>query len=113
MATAKTKLKKALKNKKVLAVGALAIGAYVLTRGGSGNDNITLNDALKPVKVGPGERVRTHFYRKLALRRPNMTYVPIESGVMGDELTLVGPKNGGTFTRNIIQGDSGLEAEFA
>jgi len=114
MATAKTKLKKALGNKKVLAVGAAGIAAYFLLRKpSSGNPDITLSDALKPVKVGDAERVRTHFYRQLSMRRPNMRYTSVAAGTLGNELTLVGPEGGGTFTRNVVQADQGLEAEFA
>lgn len=91
-----------------LLIGAVAVGAYLLfTRksGGSGK-------GLQPAAVKQGEQVRAASYRVTRSRRPGLSYVAVEKGNVGAEITFTSPANA-TFTRNVVQEGNQLWAEMA
>lgn len=56
---------------------------------------------MKPAKIGANESVTAQTYRQIESRRSGMDYVPVDSGVVGGEISFKSP-NGGTFTRNVV-----------
>ena len=98
------------KQKKQLGIAAAIAGAIYLFTRKKGASGASVELGMEPVAIESNELVSPQSYRLIQSKRGGMKYVPAQGGI-GGQISFSSPE-AGMFSRNFVQGESGLEAEI-